>query len=115
MTAQMFVQYPEQVFCAKTVVDRRTNTVYEFDLYTKHVYVKMLQRYLFFCAIDSEYYENQDVIAQQCGLSRQTVVKCVAKLQKIGLLEVYKKKLSGATFSNSYVLHQIDEARFSTN
>jgi len=73
----------------------------------KLVYTHMLDKYVFFSRQDKEYYENLKDIGEELGLVKQTVSDCIKKLEEVGLVVVYKKKVHStdkSIMSNSYIV-----------
>lgn len=88
----------------------------ELSLHMKLVYKHMQDQYLFFKKLGKSYFENQDVIGEQLGLSERSVNSYIKQLVKVGLIEKRAKRMQGAMHSNSYVVHEIfDSTRFIPN
>ena len=106
MSNEQFMKYPTILFEA-TKISSRHGAV-DVDHNIKAVYLYMLLRSEFFSQIGASYYENQDVIAENCGLSRRTIIRIIQKLQEINLIEVFKIRLRNGAVSNNYTVHRVD-------
>lgn len=62
-----------------------------FSSNEKLVYTLMLSKYFFFTKKGGTYFESMQSIADELGLTRQTVGTCVKKLESKALVESKKK------------------------
>lgn len=102
----LFKKYPNDLFEARKLscVDKCV----DLDHNIKAVYLYMLLRYEFFKQAGGVFYENQDEIAAKCGLSRRSVIRYLAKLTEVGLVQVGKKRLGNGALSNNYIVNRVD-------
>lgn len=62
----------------------------------KLVYTYMLNQYKHFSALQKDYHENMEDIANENGLGRKTVGDCVKRLSDLGLITIFKKSVHGS-------------------
>lgn len=103
---ESFKKYPTSLFKATEITSNKGKLVVDHNI--KAVYLYMLLRSDFFKQTEDVFYENQDQIALNCGLSRRTVIRIIQKLQEFGILEVNKVRLRSGALSNNYVVHHVD-------
>ena len=82
--------------------------VEELSLYTKIVYTHMLDQYTRFSKDNKEYFQMQETIALEIGVSVSTVKRSIRQLEKIGLVDVTRKK-SLDKKRNKYKPHKFSE------
>jgi biotin operon repressor len=82
--------------------------VEELPLYAKIVYTHMLDQHTRFSKDNKEYFQMQETIALEIGVSVSTVKRSIRQLEKIGLVEVARKK-SLDKKRNKYKLHKFSE------
>ena len=119
MKEMAFIRVEKELLRMKTVrsnilVDEHGVLVeLELSPALKFVYKHMQNQYLFFSKQNKAYFENQDTIADQVGLSERSVNTYIKQLVKVGLIEKKAKRIKGAMHSNSYIVHDIfDKTRF---
>lgn len=69
-----------------------------------HVYCYMLK----LCDMSNRCYPSYDDINAKLGLNRNTISNCIKFLSEIGLIDVKKRK-SGSTYNNVYVVYGIKD------
>ena len=62
----------------------------------KLVYAHMLDKYVYFSRQQKVYHENMQEIAHELGMTKMTVSNCIKKLETIGLIEIFKKRVEGS-------------------
>lgn len=119
MKEMPFIQVEKELLRMKTVRSKvlldKDGVLVETELSpsVKFVYKHMQDQYLFFSKQNKAYFENQDTIAGQVGLSERSVNAHIKQLVKVGLVEKKAKRMQGAMHSNSYIVHDIfDKTRF---
>ena len=65
----------------------------------KLVYAYMLSQYKHFQALQKDYHENMEDIANENGIGRRTVGDSVKRLTDLGLITVFKKSVYNASKS----------------
>ena len=65
----------------------------------KLVYAYMLSQYKHFQALQKDYHENMEDIANENGIGRRTVGDSVKRLTELGLITVFKKNMYNASKS----------------
>lgn len=76
----------------------------------KLVYTHMLDKYVFFARQDKPYHENMKDIAEELGLSKQTVSDCIKRLAEVGLVIIQSKKVyatAKSVISYSYIVKDV--------
>lgn len=76
----------------------------------KLVYTHMLDKYVFFTRQDKPYHENMKDIADELGMSKQTVSDCIKKLAEVDLLIINTKKVyasAKSVISYSYIVKDV--------
>ena len=62
----------------------------------KLVYTHMLDKYVYFSRQQKSYHENMQEIGEELGMTKMTVSNCIKKLEAIGLVEIFKKRVEGS-------------------
>lgn len=106
---ETFRKYPDDLFVAKEVNSSEGKKL-KLDPTVKQVYLYMLLKYEFYEkeTKDKTFFENQDVIGENCALSRHTIIRTIDKLVEVGLVLVRKKRLGNGAWSNNYIVNRVD-------
>lgn len=106
---ETFRKYPDDLFVAKEVNSSEGKKL-KLDPTIKQVYLYMLLKYEFYEkeTKDKTFFENQDVIGENCALSRHTIIRTIDKLVEVGLVLVRKKRLGNGAWSNNYIVNRVD-------
>lgn len=62
----------------------------------KLVYTHMLDKYVYFSRQQKSYHENMQEIGEELGMTKMTVSNCIKKLEAVGLVEIFKKRVEGS-------------------
>ncbi len=62
----------------------------------KLVYTHMLDKYVYFSRQQKSYHENMKEIGEELGMTKMTVSNCIKKLEAVGLVEIFKKRVEGS-------------------
>jgi hypothetical protein len=88
------------------------NATIELDASHKLVYSYMHSKYCYMKSTNQEYFESQESIAKECGLSLRTVSTKVKELKNIGVIVVTKDKCASCYQKNVYVVNDMWGSKF---
>jgi hypothetical protein len=90
---------------AKHFISRTTGELLKLSAQDKLLWAWMKKRHDYFTKeLGNAWYENQDVIAHDCGCDPSSVKRFITKLTKHGYLTIEKRKIHGCAFSNSMTI-----------
>ena len=79
----------------------------DFTFGMRLLYPYMLDRYMFFRSKGNLFFDNQQDLAINCGMSQRNVVDSIKKFVYVGLVEKSVQPQIGAIHSNSYIVHDV--------
>lgn len=89
-----FIMVDKRLFREVRWVSPVSGEVFPFPAMDKLIYLYLKDRWEFFTLQEGkEYYENQDTIAEACGVSRKKVNNVIGKFIKEGVIEAHKVKV----------------------
>lgn len=102
ITKTPFAKTPLAIMSATKIKNNVKNIEVELDIYESWLYCWMLNEYLHLKSVGKQMFHNIDDIALNVKMSSAKVMKCMKKLEEVGLMVKYQKKIRGAQMSNSY-------------
>lgn len=111
MKRRFFTKVDEMVRKAVRVGSIATCTI-ELDASHKLVYSYMHSKYCYMKSMNQEYFESQESIAKECGLSLRTVSTKVKELKNVGVIVVTKDKCASGYQKNVYVVNDMWGSKF---
>lgn len=103
--SEEFCKVPLDLLPARHFISRTTGELLKLSAQDKLLWAWMKKRHDYFTKkLGNAWYENQDVIAHDCGCDPSSVKRFIAKLRKHGYLTIDKRRIHGCAFSNSMTI-----------
>lgn len=99
-----YIAVYKETLTAKGWVNGKTGVVNKFPTEHKVLWCYMLDRYEFFKSSNKQWFDDQDDIANACGISRSTVQRFLKLLNEAGVVLITRTRQYGGHISNSYVI-----------
>lgn len=99
-----YIAVYKETLTAKGWVNGKTGVVNKFPTEHKVLWCYMLDRYEFFKSSNKQWFDDQEDIANACGISRSTVQRFLKLLNEAGVVLITSTRQYGGHISNSYVI-----------
>ncbi|WP_026018159.1 DUF6945 domain-containing protein [Yersinia enterocolitica] len=107
-----YIAAEKVVFSATSVMNKNTGKLFELTPNDKLTYWWMRDRYSYCKTHKNDYFDNQDKIANDCGIKSETTIrKCIRKLEEIGLIKSEKRKVLYGRSSYKYSVFTLVETQ----
>lgn len=94
---ERFVRFQYRLLAATDYVSPVTGANVPLTPTVKVIYMLMKERFDFFSSSKSDYYDSQQMIAEACGVSKQTVHRAIKQLTTDGVIRSHTKLFNGNT------------------